>query len=449
MTKCTLKTVFLASIAAFSSLFVTSIASAQMEYVTEAMQPAYFSRDLVIFAEGLNLDDTQEVIVEAMFDAYEDDFQLGWATTQERLNTVAEEMKDKPPLTSIDTLEPVLNTLGDWLIEKRQLDQGLLENVQAILVSEQRVLWPIFARRLYREKHMNRGRLSGESVDLFVISRDCDLSPVAESSISDTLDEYAVALDIAMRKRDAILRGNPNKLFENILSGNDKRDPKHMEDLIKARIETRDINDRYTEIISSELAPVDSENFRTRSLKRGYARIYRRTPAQRIFRQAAENPSYSPEISAQIYALEGVYLQKLASINFELLELTRKHEPAVQLHREQAGQIRKNGGTSQKLDDPTREIFKKREILGEEYIAMLRALLSAEQFLELDGSRRWIPREEQKTLPNTAVGTGQNGLTLKNAGEGSANPSPKGKGKDDKNSKPDNSGFGNKGKPGS
>ena len=134
MTKCTLKTVFLASIAAFSSLFVTSIASAQMEYVTEAMQPAYFSRDLVIFAEGLNLDDTQEVIVEAMFDAYEDDFQLGWATTQERLNTVAEEMKDKPPLTSIDTLEPVLNTLGDWLIEKRQLDQGLLENVQAISI---------------------------------------------------------------------------------------------------------------------------------------------------------------------------------------------------------------------------------------------------------------------------------------------------------------------------
>ena len=447
MTKLTLKTLLFATIVAFSSFSLSSTANAQMEYMAEAMQPAYLSRDLVVFAEGLNLDDTQEVIMEAMFDAYEDEFELGWATTQERLNRVAEEMREKPPANSLDTLEPVLNTLGDWLIEKRQLDQGLLENIQAILVSDQRALWPAFAQRLYREKHMNRGRLSGETVDLFLIARDCDLSPVAESTISDTLDEYGVALDIAMRNRDAILRGNPKKLFDNILSGNDKRDSSLGVDLVKARIEVRDLNDRYTEIIASELVPVDSENFRNRALKRGYTRIYRRTPAQRIIRQAAENPSYSPEISAQIYSIEGSYLQELASVNFQLLDLTRNYEPELQLHREQAGQVRKSGGTPQKLNDPTREIFKKREALGKEYIEMLRALLSAEQFLELDGSRRWIPRDEPTSVPTTAPapGGGLNGLSTQSGTAPAIDP----KGKGDKDSKPDNSGFGNKGKPGS
>ena len=447
MTLKPLKTLLFAAAAVVSTLSMPSTASAQMEYMAEAMQPAYFSRDLVVFAEGLNLDDTQEVIVEAMFDSYTDDFEYGWAATQERLNKVAEEMKEKTPANTKDTLEPVLNALGDWLIEKRHLDQGLLENIQAILVSDQRVLWPGFSQRLYREKHISRGRLSGESVDLYIIERDCNLTPVAESTIADSLDEYAQAFDFAMRNRDSILRGNPKKLFENILSDNSNRNADLSEDLIKARVEVRDLNDRYIEIICSQLSPLDSEDFRTRALKRGYTRIYRRTPAQRLFRQAAENTTYAAEITAQILGLETSYIQELNNINFKLLGLTRKHEPEAQLHRAQAGQIRKSGGTPNVLEDPTRAIFKKREALGKEYIEMLRALLTPEDFLELDGSRRWVPRSEQpSSLPNQQVGNGELSLS-----GGKVNPSGKSKSKENKKGSNDgvNNGWGNKGKPGS
>ncbi len=396
-----LPTCLMALIASLLALIVPNSAFSQMEFMAEAMQPEYMSRDLVVFAEGLNLDDTQEVIVEELFDSYEDDFQTGWAATQERLNRIAEEIRKKPPTSSKETLEPVLNALGDWLIEKRHLDEGLLEHVQVILVEQQRQLWPSFSQRLYREKHMNRGRLSGESVNLFQIARDTGLSPVAETLISGQLDEYAVALDIAMRNRDAILRGNPKKLFDNILSGNSQRSPNLVDDLIRARVEVRDLNDRYIEIISGNLVGNDSEDFRLRALKRGYTRVYRRTPAQRLFRQAVENEFYSEGIRAQIFQLEASYLQELEIVNFELLEQTRKHEPAMHRHRELAGQVRRDGGTPEKLTDPTRALYKKREELGKRYIEMLRALLSAEEFLELDGARRWIPRSEQQN--NTSL----------------------------------------------
>ena len=88
---------------------MTTQASGQMEYLAEAMRPQYMSRDLVVFAEGLNLDDGQEVIIEAMFDSYEDDFAVGWAETQERINRVAEQNRINPPSSSMETLEPVLN----------------------------------------------------------------------------------------------------------------------------------------------------------------------------------------------------------------------------------------------------------------------------------------------------------------------------------------------------
>lgn len=425
---------FLAAISmTLLTMLFPSTSVGQMEYMAEAMQPEFMSRDLVVFAEGLNLDDTQEVIVEAMFDSYEDDFENGWAATQERLNSIAENLRDKPPATSKETLEPVLNALGDWLVEKRKLDDGLLENVQAILIEDQRLLWPGFAQRLYREKHMSRGRLSGESVDLFQIVRDSNLSPVAENAINDQLTEYADALDVALRNRDAILRGNPKKLFDNILSGNAERSPNLVENLIKARIEVRDLNDRYIDIISANLAGNDSEDFRMRALKRGYTRIYRRTPAQRILRQAAENETYSEEIRVQILQLEASYLQELGVINFELLEKTRQHEPAVHRNRELAGQVRRDGGTPQKLEDPTRDLYKKREVLGERYIEMLRALLSPDQFLELDGSRRWIPRGEQQVFEFPAEApTGKDGAlsteignSNTTGGKGSKGPSPK------------------------
>ena len=91
-------------------------------------------------------------------------------------------------------------------------------------------------------------------------------------------------------------------------------------------------------------------------------------------------------------------------------------------HREVAGQIRKNGGTPDKLEDPTRELYKEREELGNRYIEMLRTLLSGEQFLELDGARRWIPRDELPGMPSQGepkAGANPEGLEL-NAGGGSS-----------------------------
>jgi hypothetical protein len=284
---------------------------------------------------------------------------------------------------------------------------------------------------------MSRGRLSGESVDLFQITRDSILSPVAETLISGHLEEYALALDIAMRNRDAILRGNPKKLFDNILSGNSQRSPNLVDNLIKARVEVRDLNDRYIEIISGNLIGNDSEDFRIRALKRGYTRIYRRTPAQRILHQAAENDNYSEGIKIQIIQLEMSYLQELSMINFELLEKTRKHEPAVHRNRELAGQVRRNGGTPQKLEDPTRELYRQREDLGKRYIEMLRQILSPEEFLELDGSRRWIPRLEQQNMeiPKVMPMGKQGTLSLTGGGAGSKS---NGKGSKGDKSKPQN-----------
>ena len=189
----------------------------------------------------------------------------------------------------------------------------------------------------------------------------------------------------------------------------------------------RDINDRYVELISENLSAVDGEDFRLRALKRGYTRIYRRTPAERILRQAADNELYSEGTRAQILQLETAYLLELADLNFVLLQQTRSYEPALHKNRELAGQVRKNGGTPEKLDDPTRDMYKEREALGKRYIEMLQALLTPEEFLELDGARRWIPRSEQNNIAPAIAPSGKtDGLTFTNSFDKGQDPAGKG-----------------------
>jgi hypothetical protein len=429
---------------------LTQTSHAQMALMGEAMHPEFFSRDLITFSEGLNLDDTQEVIVEAMFDSYTDDFEAGWAATTVSLNAVADKIKEDKPASERDTLKPVFDTLGTWFEEKRALDQGLLENVKAILIEEQLELWPSFAQRLYRSSGIPRGRLSGESTDLFQVSRDTNLSGTAESLITPHLNEYAIALDAAMRTRDAILRGNPKKLFDNILSGNTAQSPEHVEALVKARINVRDLNDRYIDVISSSLNLEDGEDFRNRALNRGYPRIYRRTPAQRIIRQAAENEAYEPEIHVLIVQLEFAYLGELELINYDLLRLTRAHEPESQRNRALASQVKSSGRDPIKLQDPTRPVFKDREALGRRYIEMLRDILTPDQFMELEGARRWVPRDEQtynQEKPST-IPTGPDGALKLQFFPPKGNTKGKDKGKSPpaKPSKPSPSGLGNNGR---
>ena len=42
-------------------------------------EAGFFTRDLIVFIEGLDLDDTQQIIVEALFDDYEHGFDEGMA----------------------------------------------------------------------------------------------------------------------------------------------------------------------------------------------------------------------------------------------------------------------------------------------------------------------------------------------------------------------------------
>jgi hypothetical protein len=112
--------------------------------------------------------------------------------------------------------------------------------------------------------------------------------------------------------------------------------------------------------------------------------------------------------------------------------------------------LKSSGRDPIKLQDPTRPVFKDREALDRRYIEMLRDIVDIECFMELEGARRWVPRDEQtynQVKPST-IPTGPDGALKLQQSPSKANTKGKDKGKNPpaKPSRPSPSGLGNDGR---
>ena len=367
--------------------------SAQIAGIQEAMKPEFFTRDLIVFIEGLDLDETQQIIVEALFDDYEHGFDEGMARMELRIESVQEEIKELRDDPQIDEkiLPMVIAPIEQWMQERDELGDQLIENVRVILVPEQGKLWVEFTRDLYIEQKLTQGVINGESVNVSHVLRDMSLDPATLTIIETTRNAHANELYSALENRTRLDRGTYSSLMDNINAADSQEETDRKLKVVDARIRVRDVNDQGIDAISQALQGERGQRFWYESMKRSYPRIFRRTPAQRVLEAAAANSDYSLDIQDAIDLLLADYLQDLAQINGRILETTRRYDPEKIRESHLNRQRKKNGEKSVKTPDPTRPILNERKKLGNEYIERLRALLTPEQFGELEGSRRYAP----------------------------------------------------------
>ena len=160
----------------------------------DSMQPDLFSRDLVVFSEVLDLDESQRLIVEALFTDHQEDFQLGLQNMRNRFDEMRDEFTGND-VKRIMTL--VFLPFQEWRGEKEILRQEFMENVKVMLTEEQLERWPSLERRLLREKSLGKGRLSGERVNLLHLVRDLHLDPPLLEHLQPLLLQYELVLDQA------------------------------------------------------------------------------------------------------------------------------------------------------------------------------------------------------------------------------------------------------------
>lgn len=360
--------------------------------LAEALNPEYFNRDIVAFADELELDDIQRVIVEALFEDYLYGFEEAKSLMSARFDSMQDELKS---MDQGSVVKAALRPLRDLIDTKDKLRDQLFNNVQTILTDEQMSKWPSFLRRLNRVKTLSKGRLSGESIDLFYVLRDMRLPDSILNLIYPTLLEYEIALDQALNARNASFVQAQQSLLDSIANLQQGTDTSVAERQVRLRVAVRDVGNKYRELIATELHEEASDAFRQLALQRAYPTIYRRSMLQKLLGAALELEDLREDRHQEISDLTHEYMAQVVQLNEALLQNLLATEPREMLDKIEAFKARVQGKRPTRGTSRSRDAQFQINELSSPYIATLREILTLEQFSSLPQAQRILERQRR------------------------------------------------------
>lgn len=380
---------------AIAMMFTSAPATAQFGQaagIAKSTQPEYFRRDMTIFADGLELDETQSVIVEGLFEDYIAEFDEGFARLQERLENLRPDLQNSDQNT---VMKLVFEPFYDWFDEYDNLGEQFLANIQAVLNQQQLSHWDAFRRRLRRDKTLMDGALPGEKLNLVHVVRDMRLLSSGrfdDSTIrqmQQLMLQYEIDLDQALQRRNDVIKQSRAVMIESIQDSQHEKSLDLIRRQVQYRVQIRDVNFRYVTELGAYLPEDLLQELNEVTLKKAYPRIYRSTPVQRMFK-AAVQMELEPDVLAQIQGLMMAYAAELDGLNIAILELSKQTDPEVALGRAEDFAKRMRNEKPERREDKTRPLFKQRDDLGLVYMGLLSDLLTPDQFAALPGSSRLL-----------------------------------------------------------
>ncbi|MHC4427056.1 MAG: hypothetical protein ACYS0D_00430 [Planctomycetota bacterium] len=385
----------------------------------DAFRPGFTGRDVQMAVEMLELDSSQKFILETLYEDYQEEFRTGVNTFRQSITDMRSTLGTDPGQADpSQVMRIVFGSMEDWRKEAQGLVEQFTEDLQGLLNEDQAALWPAFQRRMYRQKYLNNGQLSGESLDLLAAVRDMKLDAPVEASLHPILEEYEVRLDHALRQREDYVNRTQGDLLQAIQT----EDPtvgievgQRQADLRKV---IRDVNETYAARIVEALGGEVGQRFRTEVLKMTYPRVFRTTQVERIFMAAKRIEGLDEDTLTAVMQLEAQYLGALAGFNEQLVSITRSFEPAELQNKVEVAAARMSGASVERLTNPTREKFQERRDMGNRYVEQLKSLLTPEQFAALPGAGRYASPGDLKGKRGTkAAGVGDRGVSTKRGTE--------------------------------
>ena len=380
------------TVALVGALAATAVAPAQFGLsggIGEAFRPSFTSRDVQLAVQMLELDDAQKFILETLYDDYDSEFNTGVDGFRQNVTSLRTKINtDNPDPGQI--MRVVFGTINEWRVESRQLADQLMEDLEGLLNDQQLEYWGSFNRKLFRLKYIKNGQLPGEKLDLLNDVRDLDLGADMTLLLQPWLDEYEQQLDAALHRREEYMQTSQTALIEAIQEENYNVGIEVAARQVALRKGVRDVNEQYTLTIAAALPDEVGQKFIESIRSRTYPRVYRRTPAMRVFDAALELEDLDSAMLEAINEIRLAYLSEVDVFNTHLVQMIRDFKPLEIKSKVEQAAARLGGGKTNRLTDPTRAEFTKRSAISRRYIDQLKSLLTAEQFASLPGSRRWV-----------------------------------------------------------
>jgi hypothetical protein len=285
------------------------------------------------------------------------------------------------------TFEAAAAELELWQTEKKRLGERFASDVKTVLDEPQRLKWPAFERRLVRERTIGRGKLAGESVNLYALVREVDLDDATMVSLAPLLDEYDLKLDAALRARNDFTIGSQRLFMQAAQARSAELAGPVIRREVELRVAVRGVNEQFAPLLAARMPEPIQIDFQNLYRQRGFPMVYRSTPVQRNFKVALELAQDDPTLQEAIRGLETAYLSELHPLNEQLRQAVIAHEGEEFARQSEARIVGKAGQVGEALDGLT-DVRGRRHELDRRYQKELLAILPPGLASEVAGVSR-------------------------------------------------------------
>ena len=302
--------------------------------------------------------------------------------------------------------------VDEFLKAKAQLRAQFVLDAQASLADVQAARWPSLERALYRERSLPKGQLPGESVDLVKIIEGLGLSEEQLESIASEIESFEMALDAALRQRDALLATATQKIDEAIANRKPDLALSLTDRVTSHRLAVRNVNQTHIDLFASVLgnpptpapapgtgpgmgtardpAPGIGESFRLAALSACYPNVYTQTRGRKMFAVVMKMGDLDEQVRRDIAGLEAAYDAELAVINEQLRTTTDRERARGARQGIEHLKDSMEGTQSSAIDreDPVRALIIRRAELDDRYLNLVSPLVGAERAAALPKPRK-------------------------------------------------------------
>ena len=351
----------------------------------EAFQPDFMNRDITLFVDFLALEEWQVPTVESLMQDYSDDFKLGCDGLRDEMKGMKDQIINAGDQGAMAV---IMKPINKWIQEKVRLKQRFTENLRSVLSDEQQERWPKLERAMRREKELPRGLLSGESVDLRQVSRECEVPPDVMIANKEVLDEYEIGLDAALAARATQLLASQDIIKEALVAQDYARGLKELELIVATRVALRDLQDFSREVIAKGYGDTWGPIFRAKALAAAFPAVYRPSPMIPYFAAALELSGLSPEQIAQLNALQAEYVQFYEDWRTRLAALYRTEEPKKQTEETRRKASQGSANIQKPLLDPYRPMRDECDAMDEKTRQKIAEIVGPELSEQLPGAAK-------------------------------------------------------------
>ena len=380
-----------------------------------SQQKSVDKADLEDMKRTMNLDDDQVEIIGVLIEGYELAFDEGMKEIREETSRIREEARQRnreggmvdPQLWS-DIGNQVEAMYAEWAVTAEKLESDLFGDVKSVLTEEQVRSWPKYERERRRRTTLTRNtRLSYEGIDLIALLHGLEFEPEVITSVESTLEAYANELDQALIERNRVVEESENKLRELAETQRFDEAETYYKQAFDRRIAVGQVNERYAQLLESQLEREASAKFRQAVLETAFPRIYRPSQAERYADYVRSLDDLTDDQRASVDRLVDNFKQQAEPINEALVQNERQREleppPTFVQHGRVSGGATSSstamGGGRPQSQQVARQLWAERRKLEQNLMEQVFDGLTEEQKVRAPRGRTQAPRNPSELAP--------------------------------------------------